>query len=40
MLLLQLIMMDPWTRTEQQARDLLEAILAMPGNEELRDHYK
>ena len=39
-LLLQLIMMDPWTRTEQQARVLLEAILAMPENEELRDHYK
>jgi len=39
-LLLQLIMMDPWTRTEQQARGLLEAILVMPGNKELRDHYK
>jgi alpha-galactosidase len=38
-LLLQLIMMDPWTRSEQQARDLLDAILSTPWNYEMRKHY-
>jgi alpha-galactosidase len=39
-LLLQLVMMDPWTRSEEQARALLDAILALPGNEEMREHYR
>jgi alpha-galactosidase len=39
-LLLQLIMMDPWTRSEQQARALLDDILALPYHEEMRSHYQ
>ena len=39
-LLLQLIMMDPWTRSEDQARSLMEEILALPYHEEMRKHYK
>lgn len=38
-LLLQLILMDPWTRTVEQARSLLEEVFAMPGHEDLRTHY-
>ena len=38
-LLLQLIMMDPWTRSEDQARALMEEILALPYHEEMRKHY-
>jgi len=38
--LLELIMMDPWTRSEEQAKRLLEDILALPGHEEMRQHYK
>jgi alpha-galactosidase len=38
-LLLQLILMDPWTRSEQQARDLLDAILSLPWNGEMKQHY-
>jgi len=38
-LLLQLIMMDPWTRSEEQAKKLLEDILGLPGYEEMRQHY-
>ncbi|MCX8170357.1 MAG: hypothetical protein N3E47_00070 [Candidatus Bathyarchaeota archaeon] len=38
-LLLQLIMMDPWTRSEEQARKLLDEILALPLCEEMRKHY-
>ncbi len=39
-LLLQLILMDPWSRSEQQARGLLEEILALPYHEEMRRHYQ
>jgi alpha-galactosidase len=39
-LLLQLILMDPWTRSEEQARGLLEEILALPYHEEMRQHYR
>jgi alpha-galactosidase len=39
-LLLQLILMDPWTRSEQQARALLDAILALPWNHEMKMHYQ
>jgi len=39
-LLLQLIMLDPWTRSEEQARGLLEAVLALPYHEEMRQHYR
>jgi alpha-galactosidase len=39
-LLLQLILMDPWTQSEEQARNLLEEIMALPYHEEMRQHYK
>ena len=39
-LLLQLILMDPWSRSEQQARALVEDILALPYHEEMRRHYR
>jgi alpha-galactosidase len=38
-LLLQLIWLDPWTRSEGQARALLDDILALPYHEEMRQHY-
>jgi alpha-galactosidase len=38
-LLLQLILMDPWTRSLQQAQTLLDTILSMPGNQSMRAHY-
>lgn len=38
--LLDLIMMDPWTRSEGQAKGLLEDMLAMRGHEEMRRHYR
>jgi alpha-galactosidase len=39
-LLLQLILMDPWTHSEQQARDLLEDIMALPYHQEMHEHYR
>jgi alpha-galactosidase len=39
-LLFELILMDPWTRSEQQAWNLLEDILALPYHEEMRQHYQ
>lgn len=39
-LLLQLILMDPWTRSEQQARGLLQDILDLPYHQEMREHYR
>ena len=39
-LLLQLIMMDPWNRSEEQAVGLLEEIFALPYYGELRTHYR
>lgn len=38
--LLDLLMMDPWTRSEQQAKSLLEEILALPQHAPLREHYQ
>jgi alpha-galactosidase len=38
-LLLQLILMDPWTRSVQQAQSLLDAILSMPENNAMQAHY-
>jgi len=37
--LLDLILMDPWTRSEEQAKSLLEDILALPQHTEMREHY-
>lgn len=39
-LLLELLMMDPWTRSRVQAEALLNEILALPFNAEMRKHYK
>ncbi len=39
-LLLQLIMMDPWTRSREQAEKLLNDILNLPFNREMKEHYK
>jgi alpha-galactosidase len=39
-LLLQLILMDPWSRSEEQARGLLEEILALPYHVEMCQHYQ
>lgn len=38
--LLDLIMMDPWNKSEEQARNLLKEILALPYHNEMRKHYK
>ncbi|MCX8183606.1 MAG: hypothetical protein N3F08_04225 [Crenarchaeota archaeon] len=38
--LLELVEMDPWTRSEEQARGLLEDILSIPYHGEMRQHYK
>jgi alpha-galactosidase len=39
-LLLQLVMMDPWTRSLEQAEAFLDEILALPYHEEMRQHYR
>ncbi len=39
-LLLELVMMDPWTRSVAQARALLDAIDALPWHDTLRAHYR
>ncbi|MEM2921918.1 MAG: alpha-glucosidase/alpha-galactosidase [Candidatus Bathyarchaeia archaeon] len=39
-LLLELVMMDPWTRSEKQAKALLDDILSLPRHEEMRQHYR
>jgi alpha-galactosidase len=39
-LLLALILTDPFTRSERQARELLDAILALPYHTEMREHYR
>lgn len=39
-LLLSMLLMDPFTRSERQARALLEAIFALPGHESLRAWYR
>ncbi len=38
--LLELITMDPWTRSEDQARKFLEDILSLPYHKEMKEHYK
>jgi alpha-galactosidase len=39
-LLLQLILMDPYTQSEQQACSLLDDILALPFHGDMRQHYQ
>jgi len=38
--LLDLVLMDPWTKSEEQARNLLEDILELPQNTEMQEHYR
>lgn len=39
-LLLAMVLMDPFTKSEAQARSLLDGILDLPWNEPMRQHYK
>jgi alpha-galactosidase len=39
-LLEQLILMDPYTRSVDQARALLDEILALPYHDDMREHYR
>ncbi len=39
-LLLQLILMDPWTKSITQAEKLLNKISSLPYHEEMKKHYK
>ena len=38
--LLQVILMDPWTKSEKQAKDFLNEILSLPYHKEMKEHYK
>lgn len=38
-LLESLVLMDPWTRSLEQARTVVEQIMALPGNESMADYY-
>jgi alpha-galactosidase len=37
--LVQLVLMDRWTQSEQHANQLIDAIFALPYHKELREHY-
>lgn len=39
-MLVEILIRDPRTKSEKQARDALEAILAIPGNEDMARHYR
>jgi alpha-galactosidase len=39
-LLLQLVLMDPWTRSTDQASGLLAEIMALPCHDEMRSYYQ
>jgi alpha-galactosidase len=39
-LLRQLILTDPWSRSERQVDAFLDEILAMPDHAEMRAHYR
>lgn len=39
-LMIDLIMMDPWTKSREQAEKLFDEILALPYHEEMRTHFK
>jgi alpha-galactosidase len=38
--LLELLLTDPFTTSERQARELLDSILALPYHVELREHFQ
>ena len=39
-LLIDLIMMDPWTKSKKQAEKLLTDILSLPCNADMKEYYK
>ena len=39
-LLIDLVMMDPWTRSRTQAEDFLEDILSLPCNADMKEYYQ
>jgi alpha-galactosidase len=39
-LLVELLMMDPWTKSRELAVNFLEDILSLPYHEDMRKHYK
>jgi alpha-galactosidase len=39
-LLFQLVMMDPWSRSEAQARAFLDEILDLPYHTQMKAHYR
>lgn len=39
-LLEELVSLDPWTRSPEQARALVEAILSMDGHADMAEHYR
>ncbi|GHV70581.1 alpha-glucosidase [Spirochaetia bacterium] len=39
-MLLSLVLMDPWTKSEKQARSLLENILNQPELSQMKEHYR
>jgi alpha-galactosidase len=38
-LLVELILTDPWTKSADQARSLLDEVLALPYHAEMREYY-
>ena len=38
--LIDLIMMDPWTKSRKQAEKLLDDIMNLPCNKEMKEYYK
>lgn len=38
--LIQMVLMDPWSRSEEQARAMVDEILALPYHHEMLDHYR
>lgn len=38
--LVELVMMDPWTRSQEQAEELVKKILDLPYHAEMKKHYK
>jgi alpha-galactosidase len=38
--LVELVLADPWTTSLAQAETLVDEILAMPGHEAMREHYR
>ncbi len=38
--LVELVMMDPWTKDEAQARKLIDGIFALPCNADMKEHYR